>query len=166
MMSYCTIDPTMTKACQQDPLFLMVDELIRTSTRLRTVLSEATRDIGLTPTEVTVLTAVAAADKPPTMAQIGRSLGSPRQVVQRAANALISQGLIETVDNPEHQRSKLLVATRHGVELKADIDARARTSAEGLMNSLDNKRCEKLTADLRKLRREVETFVRQSKREK
>ncbi len=156
----------MTKGYQKDPLFLMVDELIRTSTRLRTVLSEATRDIGLTQTEVTVLTAVVAADRPPTMSQIGRSLGSPRQVIQRAASALIAQGLIESVENPEHQRSKLLVPTKRGSELKAEIDNRARSSAEGLISSLDNKRCEKLTADLRKLRREVETFVRQGKNAK
>ncbi|MYM61822.1 MarR family winged helix-turn-helix transcriptional regulator [Pseudomaricurvus sp. HS19] len=144
-----------------DPLFLMVDELIRTSSRLRTVLGQSLKDVGLTKTEVTVLTAVVVAAKPPTMSQIGRSLGSPRQVIQRSANALIKQGLIKAVDNPGDLRAKLLEPTASGIELKAEIDARARKSAEGLTETLDHKRCEKITADLRKLRREIETYVRQ-----
>jgi len=145
-----------------DPIFLMVDELIRTSSRLRTVLSASVQDMGITKTEATVLTAVVAAQRPPTMAQIGRSLGTPRQVIQRAAISLTSQGLIKTANNPDHGRSKLLLPTVSGIELKQEIDARARASAVGLMSSLDSKQCEKITAELRKLRRQVETYVKNS----
>ena len=47
-----------------------------------------------------VLSAVAGALSPPTVPQIGRSLGHPRQVIQRIADALVARGLIGFEDNP------------------------------------------------------------------
>ncbi len=94
------------------------------------------------------------------MPQIGRSLGHPRQVIQRAVNVLVDKGLIETAPNPDHKRAPLLIATPAGEQLKDQIDARAIEAADELMQVLDSTRCEHLTGELRRLRNDIEQFLR------
>ena len=79
--------------------------------RLKGAFTDSRLSTGLGETEMTVLNAVAEAPSPPTVPQIGRALGHPRQVIQRAANALITAGLIATRDNPDHKRAVLLIPT-------------------------------------------------------
>jgi DNA-binding MarR family transcriptional regulator len=62
----------------------------------------------------TVLTAVVMAAHPPTVPQIGRSLGYPRQTIQRLADQLSRRGLIAFIDNPDHKRARRLIATPAG----------------------------------------------------
>lgn len=52
--------------------------------------------------------------EPATVAQIARKLGLTRQSVQRVADLLDRDGLTEYVDNPLHQRSKLVRITPRG----------------------------------------------------
>lgn len=52
--------------------------------------------------------------EPATVAQIARKLGLTRQSVQRVADLLERDGLTEYVDNPVHQRSKLVRITSRG----------------------------------------------------
>ena len=107
------------------PLVGLSDELIRLNGRLKGMFAGARRSEGLGDSEIMVLNAVVEADRPPTVPQIGRSLGQPRQIVQRAANSLMATGLIEAEPNPDHKRAVLLRATDRGVALKREIDARA-----------------------------------------
>jgi len=51
---------------------------------------------------------------PQTVPQIARSRPVPRQSIQKLANEMVGMGLIEFVDNPAHQRSKLLRLTPDG----------------------------------------------------
>lgn len=146
-------------------LIHLADELIRLNGRVRSIFSGITEDSGLKAMELAVLSSVVGARQPPTVSQIGRSTGHPRQVVQRAANALIEAGLIETQDNPDHKRAPLLVATAAGEEIKQTADARAIAAADGLMQSIDEEKCARLTRELRVLRREIEAHVRGGKTE-
>ncbi len=109
-----------------------------------------------------VLNAVVEADRSPTVSQIGRSLGQPRQIVQRAANALVGSKLLETRPNLDHKRAVLLVATDRGIELKREIDARADSIAAALTTSLDLDAVQKSTQSLRVLRKELEAQLRTS----
>lgn len=150
----------MSRPRQQHPLLVLMDELIRTTSRVSGVFGDLSRDFEITKMELAVLTAVVESERPPTVPQIGRSLGHPRQVIQRAANQLIERALIRAEPNPDHKRAVLLVADEAGVRLKEAVDRQAMEAVQQLMQVIDTQQCERLTVDLRKLRREVEGFVR------
>ena len=48
------------------------------------------------------------------MAQIARARATVRQAVQRVADALTADGMTQYLQNPAHQRSKLLTLTTRG----------------------------------------------------
>lgn len=144
------------------PLVGLSDELIRLNGRLKSLFAEARRGAGLGDSEMGVLNAVVEADRAPTVPQIGRSFGQPRQLVQRAANALLEAGLIEAVPNPDHKRAVLLRATDAGVTLKRDIDARADAIADGIAAELDAAAIRAASAALHGIRTRLEAQLRGS----
>lgn len=113
-------------------LVLLFDAVARLHGRLRESFSDARSGSGLSDMEHTVLAAVAEALRPPTVPQIGRALGHPRQVIQRAANMLQDKGLIALAANPDHKRAALLVATEQGLAVQAAANARAGQIAADL----------------------------------
>jgi DNA-binding MarR family transcriptional regulator len=142
------------------PLVGLSDELIRLNGRMKSMFAGARRPEGLGDSEMTVLNAVVEADRPPTVPQIGRSLGQPRQIVQRAANSLMDAGLIEAAPNPDHKRAVLLRATEQGTRLKREIDARADAIAEAVVGDLDADLVRRATTALRDIRKELEARLR------
>jgi DNA-binding MarR family transcriptional regulator len=142
------------------PLVGLSDELIRLNGRLKGMFAGARRSEGLGDSELTVLNAVVEADRSPTVPQIGRSLGQPRQLVQRAANSLIEAGLIETEANPDHKRAVLLRATGPGIALKREIDARADAIAEAVVGDIDADLVRRATTALHDIRRQLEARLR------
>lgn len=142
------------------PLVGLSDELIRLNGRMKAIFAGARRDVGLGDSELSVLNAVVEADRPPTVPQIGRSFGQPRQIVQRAAASLIAQGLIETAPNPDHKRAVLLVATEAGTAMKRAIDARADAIAAEIGTGVDDANIRAATAALRDLRKQLEAQLR------
>jgi len=110
--------------------------------------------------ETTVLLSVAESGSAPTVPQIGRSLGHPRQVIQRAANALIAAGLLETMPNPDHKRAALLSVTDDGLSLKNRTSARAIKVGNELLKVVDPARCETVAQELHELRSDIEAFLR------
>ena len=72
-----------------------------------------TRPVGLTVAWWQVLGAVLRA--PATASSVARQMGISRQAVQRVANRLVDEGLLETQDNPAHARAPLLSPTEAGV---------------------------------------------------
>ena len=144
----------------RNPLVVLVDETSRLNGRLKSVFADVRRSVGLGESEMMVLTAVVEAEHAPTVPQIGRSLGYPRQLIQRAANALIDQGLIETASNPDHKRAALLRATDRGVALKRDADARADAIASALSSVIDLEAARNTTRALGAIRRQLEVQLR------
>jgi DNA-binding MarR family transcriptional regulator len=73
---------------------------------------------------------------PLTVPQIAEMRPTSRQRMQRLADELEAEGLVEFVDNPKHLRSKLVRLTRKGNaryrELGARLLAIAATMGEGL----------------------------------
>ena len=142
------------------PLVGLSDELIRLNGRMKSLFADARRNAGLGDSEMAVLNAVVEADLPPTVPQIGRSFGQPRQLVQRAANALVASGLIESMPNPDHKRAVLLRATEAGIALKREIDARADAIASALAAGLDEPAVRAATLALNAIRTQLEAQLR------
>lgn len=142
------------------PLIGLSDELIRLNGRFKSLFANARRSEGLGDSELSVLNAVVEADRPPTVPQIGRSFGQPRQIVQRAANSLMDAGLIEAEPNPDHKRAVLLRATPRGLALKREIDARADAIAEDVAGGIDAEAVQSATRALRAIRKDMEAHLR------
>lgn len=142
------------------PLVGLVDELSRLNGRLKSVFARSRQTAGLGESEIMVLNAVVEAERAPTAAQIGRSLGHPRQLIQRAANSLMGSGLIETADNPDHKRAPLLRPTEKGIALKREVDARADALSEDLMPALGMDDVREATKALRAIRKQLEARLR------
>lgn len=143
-----------------NPLIALIDGTARLQGRLKGAFAEARHCTGLGEMEVTVLNAVAEAHSPPTVPQIGRALGHPRQVIQRAANALMAEGLIEPLQNPEHKRALLLVPTSKGAALKEEANHRADAIATQLLKGVDADKVKLATQLLEDVRHQLEAHIR------
>ena len=118
-------------------LVAILRDAIRVAGRCQQIFSRVREGSGLTGIEVLTLMAIAHAAEPPTVPQVGRSLGHPRQVIQRAVRVLDEQGLVQPQPNPGHKRAALLVATEKGRTLGHSIDAQAAEIIAGLAGGLD-----------------------------
>ena len=136
------------------------DEISRLRGRMQALYADTRAENGLAAMEITVLTAVVNAARPPTVAQIGRSLGHPRQVVQRAANRLAELGLISFADNPEHKRASLILATELGRALKAADHKRAQAVTNALLSRIDQADIAQAADLLHDIRAGIEDFLR------
>jgi DNA-binding MarR family transcriptional regulator len=61
---------------------------------------------------------------PLTVPQIAQMRPTSRQRMQRLANELAAEGLVELIDNPKHRRSKLVRLTPKGDARYRELDAR------------------------------------------
>jgi len=137
------------------------DEVARLRGRMRVLFAETRAMSGLPEMELMVLTAVVNAAAPPTVAQIGRSLGHPRQVMQRAANRLAELALVTFADNPEHKRASLIVATEAGRALKAADHERAQAVTRAVMARIDAATFADAAARMHAIRTEIEAYLRE-----
>lgn len=72
------------------------------------------RPVGLTAARWQVISCVARAAQPAPVAHIAREMGLSRQSVQRLADHLAKDGLIEYRENPNHKRAALVILTGRG----------------------------------------------------
>lgn len=137
-----------------------LDEVHRLRGRMHSALGNSYGHMGLTNTEIVVLNAVVGAATPPTVPRIGRSLGHARQVIQRAANALIERGLIEQTPNPDHKRAHRLVPTALGREAKREADRRGLEAAWQITEGLEAEYIDGARQALREIRKTLEANMR------
>jgi DNA-binding MarR family transcriptional regulator len=71
-----------------------------------------------------------------TVSQAARRLGVTRQAVQRVANELVDEGLVEFGANPDHQTSPLLRLTAHGRRVLARISKLADVENDRLVHGV------------------------------
>lgn len=152
----------MAAPLQSHPLIAVVDEVSRLRGRLRDLFESVEYAPGLSRLQSMVLAAVLEAPVPPTVPQIGRSLGHPRQVVQRAANDLVAAGLLKKATNPDHKRASLLVATEPALLLKQQSDKAALALADDVMRDFGSAESEDLALSLRAFRQFLEARLRVS----
>jgi DNA-binding MarR family transcriptional regulator len=80
---------------------------------------------------------------PLTVPQIAQMRPTSRQRMQRLANELAVEGLVEFIDNPKHRRSKLVRLTPKGAARYQELDARLLSIASTMGGTLSE-------ADIRK----------------
>jgi len=148
---------------RSNPLIQLVDEVARLQGRIGSLFGAVHAQSGLRPMEDLVLNAIVEADTPPTVPQIGRSLGHPRQVIQRAVNTLLTDGFLERLPNPDHKRAPLFALTAKGERLKEHTDRMALEIADGFLQQDDPERCKRLVGELRELRKSLEAFARDTR---
>jgi len=73
---------------------------------------------------------------PLTVPRIAQMRPTSRQRMQRLADELAAEGLVEFVDNPKHRRSKLVRLTPEGEARYRELDARFRSTASALGTTL------------------------------
>ena len=92
---------------------------------------------------------------PLTVPQIARMRPTSRQRMQRLADELAAEGLVEFIDNPKHRRSKLVQLTRKGNQRYREMNARFVAIASTMGVTLGEGEIRKTTEIVRQLSAEV-----------
>ena len=90
---------------------------------------------------------------PATVPEIARARPVSRQHIQKLADELAAQGLVEFADNPRHKRSKLVRLTAKGRARFEALDRTVRSAARTAARTLDPGEVAVATAVLRDLLR-------------
>lgn len=104
----------------------LILDLFRLNSLLVTAGDRLVAPLRLTSARWQVLGAIAAAERPQSVAWLARDMGGNRQNVRRIINDLRKQGLVQFQTNPHHRRSQLVVLTEKGMET---FDAAMRLQA-------------------------------------
>jgi DNA-binding MarR family transcriptional regulator len=92
---------------------------------------------------------------PLTVPQIAQMRPTSRQRMQRLANELAAEGLVEFIDNPKHRRSKLVRLTPKGDARYWELNARLLSIASTMGVALSEADIRKTTAIVRQLSDDV-----------
>jgi DNA-binding MarR family transcriptional regulator len=92
---------------------------------------------------------------PLTVPQIAQMRPTSRQRMQRLADELVAEGLVEFIDNPKHRRSKLVRLTRKGDARYRELNARFLAIASTLGVALSEAAIRRTTEIVRQLSDEV-----------
>jgi DNA-binding MarR family transcriptional regulator len=92
---------------------------------------------------------------PLTVPQIAQMRPTSRQRMQRLADELAAEGLVEFIDNPKHRRSKLVQLTRKGDAHYRELNARFLVLASTIGVALSEADVRKTTAVVRQLSADV-----------
>lgn len=150
----------MTGNVRANALLAVIDEILRLQNCFEDLFGELSEASSMSTLQKLVLFAVFEAPVPPTVPQIGRDLGHPRQVIQRIANELVDADILEKVPNPHHKRAMLLVPTAKADAMKRQAEERAFETAEAFLGEFSAHRCADLTGELKALREALEGYVK------
>jgi DNA-binding MarR family transcriptional regulator len=121
-----------------------------------------TKPLGLTAARWQVLSTVARADCPETVANIGRLMGLTRQAVQRVVNEMILEGLLESAPNPHHKRAVLVRPTPRGREMFDELTTQQVVWTNALAEGLSEQEIERATAIIGRINLRFQTGVGES----
>jgi DNA-binding MarR family transcriptional regulator len=98
---------------------------------------------------------------PLTVPQIAQMRPTSRQRMQRLADELEAEGLVEFIDNPKHRRSKLVRLTRKGNVRYRELKARLLAIASTMGADFSEAEIRKTTEIVRRLSDETMAHVAQ-----
>lgn len=96
---------------------------------------------------------------PQTVPQLARYRYVPRQSVQKLANEMLSDGVIEFLNNPAHKRSKLLRLTPKGEAVFAEMSDRIAVLAETLAEQQDAAQLQSAADVVKHLHEQLRTML-------
>lgn len=131
------------------PVSDLIMMIFRTNGRIVRAGDELLEDLNLSGSRWQVLGAVK--QTPRTVAQIARLYELSRQRVLWHVQALIADGVVELVDNPEHRRAKLVKFTDRGRELYNEVERRQKRWTSKLAASFEPQELQVATDCLRRL---------------
>ncbi|MBB6123092.1 MarR family winged helix-turn-helix transcriptional regulator [Sphingobium subterraneum] len=118
---------------------IVITELIlavfRTNGRLLRAGDRLTKDVNLTSARWQIFGAIE--HNPKTVAQIARNYELTRQGVLWVVQAMLKEGLVQLLNNPDHQRAKLVDFTEKGRELFDLVSQRQRQWANRLAEGFE-----------------------------
>jgi DNA-binding MarR family transcriptional regulator len=92
---------------------------------------------------------------PLTVPQIAEMRPTSRQRMQRLADELTADGLVEFIDNPKHRRSKLVQLTRKGAARYREMSGRFLAMASSIGGELNETEIRKTAAVIRQLSADI-----------
>lgn len=98
---------------------------------------------------------------PQTVPQLARYRYVPRQSVQKLANEMLKDGVIELVNNPAHKRSKLLRLTPKGDIVFQEMNDRIAKLAETLAKQQDAAQLQNAADVVKKLHEQLREMLDQ-----
>jgi DNA-binding MarR family transcriptional regulator len=98
---------------------------------------------------------------PQTVPQLARYRYVPRQSVQKLANEMLNDGVIEFLNNPAHKRSKLLRLTPKGEAVFAEMSDRIANLAETLAEQQDAAQLQNAANVVKHLHEQLRTMLAQ-----
>jgi DNA-binding MarR family transcriptional regulator len=142
---------------ERTPTGQAATELVLSTFRLNGLLLEAgdrlAAEEGLTSARWQVLGAIALAEQPLTVPQIGRRMGITRQSLHATVKRLVADGFLELVANVDHRRSPLVDLTEWGRAKYEAVDKRQAAWVNRLAHRIRR-------ADLETAERVVEELCR------
>ncbi len=100
---------------------------------------------------------------PLTVPQIAEQRPTSRQRMQRLADELAAEGLVEFIDNPKHRRSKLVRLTAVGAARYRELDAQLLAIASRMGVGLSEADVRRTTNVVRHLNEDVRSRAQQEK---
>ena len=139
-----------------DALTELILEVFRVNGALLAAGNRITKPLGQTSARWQVLGTLR--NGPLTVAGAAREMGLARQSVQRTADVLAAEGIVEFMDNPAHRRAKLVSLTELGEEVLGQISRAQVTWTNNLAEALpfSERRVREALGVLRELRIELE----------
>lgn len=98
---------------------------------------------------------------PQTVPQLARYRYVPRQSVQKLANEMLNEGVIEFLNNPAHKRSKLLRLTPKGEAVFAEMNDRIASLAETLAEQQNAAQVQNAADVVKHLHEQLRTMLAQ-----
>ena len=114
-----------------------------------------TEKLGLTHARWKVIGAIALSSSGLTVPGIARVLGQSRQAVQRITDVMVEDGLLESVPNPKHKRSMLMILSEDG---KHVYNMLREVQDPWAIESTEDIPIEELETSLRLVRRLIKKF--------
>lgn len=149
---------THSHAAKVSTVIDIIGEVNRVAVRCTGLFTQVREASGLSGIEALTLCAIVNAETPPTVPQVGRILGHPRQVIQRAVRVLVDAGFVQPQVNPGHKRAALLTGTTAGSDLAQKIYDSARDIASVLAEDLDIKSLSGVHQGLERLRDRIDEY--------
>lgn len=119
-----------------DAVLRLVDAVDTAAACFAEVEDHMLADTGLTGARMRVAGVLEKSGAARTVPQVARRLGLSRQAVQRLADDMAERGLVTWIDNPDHQRARLLQLSGQGRGAYGEALRRKLLWAQGLSEGL------------------------------